>query len=322
MSMFFTENASGLTFLPSTDVVFDSSCQVTPDKYDQSYCLGGYPHVIPILPKVIAHQNSLLKYCGYNYATKLCRDFTSAELTSGKTIYRCYFLGFAGDDAVENLYVHLTQPATGVAVSIWVDTATAGATERITGETVAPSGASWTTPTSGAKQLIATSFDETNSPIAIWFKVVVTVGAAAKMLDTYSVTFTSDNYEDLAVKSYVNRRNDSTIYSVTSDREGKLTGQAGRIIYTILCKTSAGTLTDLPSGLWVVIESDTDQASFIDSNTNTLQRFPVVVGYGTKTATGTYTYEFTPWSPGFYTINFFDGETVMNYKQHITPCVR
>ena len=322
MSMFFTVNTTGLVLLPSTDIQFDASIASPVDKYDQSFCLGGYPHVLPVLPKNIAHQNSLLKYCGYQYATKLFRDVSATELTAGKTLYRCYFLGYAGDEAVENLYVHLTQPTTGVALSVWVDTATAGSTERITGETVAPIGASWTTPTSGAKQLIAASFDETNSPVAIWLKIVVSAGAAAKMLDTYRITFTSDNYSDLDIKSYMNRRNDSTIYSVTSDREGKITGQSGRIIYTVLCKTSAGTLTDLPSGLWVVIESDTDTSAFIDSNTNTLQRFPVVVGSGLKTATGTYTYEFTPWSPGFYTINFFDGETVVQYKQHIPPTGR
>lgn len=126
-----------------------------------------------------------------NTLNNLFADSLGPESLAGSTKYRCIYVHNAhGSLTMQNSKVYITTntPSTDTEFSVAVGTAAINATEQgpVANEDTEPSGVSW-----GTASTYAAGYSLGNIPFgqhkAIWFKRVVTAGAAAYNNDT--VTF-------------------------------------------------------------------------------------------------------------------------------------
>ena|ERR1051326_4887619 len=132
-----------------------------------------------------------------NTLNALFSDFSGQESNDGVTKYRCfYILNNHGSLTAKNPKIYFTaQPAnSGVTVALAAGSSAVNGTEQtIADENTAPTGVSFTTPTSGSK--LSLSDIPAGQWKAIWVRLVTASAATAKDADSYTLAIDVDTNE-------------------------------------------------------------------------------------------------------------------------------
>ena len=120
---------------------------------------------------------------------------TAAQAAAGLIEYRCVYLHNASSaDTMTSALVYLSAntPLAGTTIDIGVGTAAVNATEQtIANETTAPTGVTFSAPTTAATGLALG-----NIPFgqhhAIWLRRTVTAGSASSANDTYTIAYQAE----------------------------------------------------------------------------------------------------------------------------------
>lgn len=232
-------------------------------------------------------------------AHRLFQDISPATLTAGTVLYRGVYIDLGESETLVNLACYLSQPASDAEVAIQ----SAGkntVAARLANETTSPGG-SFSTPTSGAKLTISSSFGATDY-VVLWVKYTITAGTAAYPYDVWSLTFTADDYAPRTFYFYNNLLAGVTITSVTSNRTGSRTRQGIGETFTVLTKNGSAVLAD--PGQNAVYVRITAPLLYSESSPG----LSTATGLCSRTSAGTYTFQWRPDVPGFHTLVFDIGE--------------
>jgi len=308
LSLLNDKESSGIVLLPSNPYE-----NVMPFKFfnPSSICLGGYPAPALLNAVIIpSWYNHIMMIENDGLNLRLFRDIESAERTSGITLYLCIYVGYGGgSEDITNLKVYFTQPATGVTMSIWAGDIFPA--QSVANETTAPSGGSYTSPTSGSPLTLSLLYEPTDDPIPLWIKMVVSPAATAKIFDKFSLTFTSDNFADKTYNFYNTRKSGSSISTIVSSQGNfNSIGVGTTVQYTA---TTTAEPADQRMFVTISVDSNVFHRIYAGISDSALLWIPSVVGgigigLATRTASNVYKFNFGPSIPGYYNIAFNTGE--------------
>lgn len=326
MSITFPSNSSGVTLLTTQvmQVVMDATSMSIPDMYGIDNCLGGYNSMTQIPAKPQNWSPSIYPTLNYGGQTKIFRDITSAELTTGVTLYRCIAIGYSGNTttgAVTNLTATITNYGTEATVTL----ATSAAGIIIASETTAPS----PTLTYSNPLLISSSYTARTTTPLLWIKYVVPAlsSPAHHFHNFFGLTISSNNYTEAHYYFFNNWRADSFISSVTSDKQDEIIGLGTTVQYTVACKSAAGAAADFDGttrGLPVLttMSSPYPRIDYTRYETLGFKDGFTQLNIARRTATGIYVLEWDPPFPGVFKHSFSLGYDEYNYTQWVVPHVR
>lgn len=255
---------------------------------------------------------------------RLFRDIENSELAAGTTHYRTIFVKNTGS-AVADLQVYFEQPRSGVGtISVGQLTPDAsGWVSRPSVETTAPSGAVYTTPTSGAP--LSLGAVAANGTVAVSLRRVLGAGAAAYAYDEFKLVF-SDPAEPSTQTFFVFYTLKSTVVSatITGLLDGKTVTSPYGDTYTIATKNSSAAAAD-PASQRVLVCWSTNfyNPRYVPNANNTNLRGPGItyVEPAVRTGTGTYRVDFRPQTPGHYqmTLDIGGGELSVQRSIEVSP---
>lgn len=224
-------------------------------------------------------------------------DVAYSDLSGGVTHYHALMLKVTDDTdfTTTSLELDITQPTTG-AVSFWIQAAASAVS--IANNTTAPSGASWTTSTQTLSVTPGAKF-------VVWIRRVISAGASPSNFEYFTLALSDPasgtSYDDRTWVCWYNlKSNGVTISSVTHTGQNTVTRVTDTVTFT------ATLSADPPNNqVWVAIDhlgtisaADTVQSS----------KQAASVDLCTRASAGSYTYEFVPPEPGFYSFHFITGE--------------
>jgi hypothetical protein len=125
-------------------------------------------------------------------ANSIFDDVTGAEETAGDTEYRCVYLRNVGDQTAENIKVWLTDTAdsgTIIAIALGGEGVN-GTAETIANENTAPSGESFSTPTTEGGGLAPANIPASQH-YPLWFRRTITAATGASN-DTFTLSVSFD----------------------------------------------------------------------------------------------------------------------------------
>lgn len=250
---------------------------------------------------------------------RLFKDFTAAQLTAGRTVYRALMLHHDGQDDFRTMKLWLTQPRSGTAITIGLETPVADVIQRVASETTAPAGVSFTAPTSAAMLSGPTPFEEDDA-VGIWVKQVVGAGQAAYPFDYWGLHLQVTDDATPAVTHdtrswyfFQHLLVGITISTVTTSRV------AGAQTYVNRGETFTITMSGSPTdpGQNRVFVYLSGPAGFGDEFEAPGLEVPVELC--DRSSAGVYTYQWRPCVPGFYVLEFNIGEDFYRLERNVLP---
>lgn len=244
---------------------------------------------------------------------RLFKDSTAAILTAGTTIYRGLMLLNDGQVDFDNMVMWLTQPRSGTAITIGLETPSNGTIQRVTSETSAPGGGVvFSSPTSSATLAGPVLFED-GDLLGIWVKQVISAGQAAYPFDYWGLHIQVDDYDIRTWYFFQHLLAGRTIASVTSTRATGVSTYVNRgETFTI---TMSGSPSDpAQSKVYVLINGPEHFGKEFE-----LPGVDTVVDLADRSSAGVYTYQWRPTVPGFYNIEFNIGEDFYRLERNVLP---
>lgn len=232
-------------------------------------------------------------------------DFTAAQLTAGRTVYRGLF--FRATQDIASLAFYLQQPSIGTFKSQVGALSSQNTISVLSSETSSPGG-TFSSPTSGSPASIGDV--DAGDYIFLWLERVVSSSSAAKNWEAMSIVFTATDCAPRVFNFYQHLLSEQTISAVTSSREPQNVYQQDGEVFTI---TTTG---DPASNLIYVMITGGDRVVPFGEPKDA----PVVTQFldvCERVGSTSYRYRFRPGGPGYYHIQFFTAETHWNEERYV-----
>lgn len=282
------------TNYPSTSIILPYS-QGGPEM-----SLGGAASPRPMPPYISPFQ-MVPAYNGYPSLAPytdhiLFADTTSAQRTAGRTTYKGVF--FRALEDIEDLSFYLQAPSIGTFAS---QVGTLDAQNHITpiaDETTSPGG-SFSTPSSGSPTSIGDV--EAGDYIFLWFRRVISAGAAAKGWDRMSVVFTATDLTPRIFNFYHHLLAEQTITSVSGARNpGSIHQQDGELFYVVTTGDPADNLVYVSITGGGIMQFGQPQDTPLVTQ---------MIDKAARQSSTSYKYWWRPTSAGYYRLHFFTAES-------------
>lgn len=282
--------------------------------------LGGGPGRHPLRPvlnpffknsEFFSHGN-WVSAAGANY--RLLQDFTPAERAAGRVTYRALYVSLGDYPQLTDLSCYLTQPKDG-SCSVKIRSMGKNTSAPVVSSDTTSPGGVFTSPTPAAPMLLGATFTVSDY-VVIWVEHTMPAGAPAYPYGTWALTFTATGYSHKTFFFMNHLRAGAKIASVTTDRDNWRTVQGTGETFTI--STTIGGAAGDPgqNSVYVVI---TGPGQFAEHGRTNGSGAYAEIGKCTRTALGTYTFQFTPDIPGYYTLVFDIGEHSKKVERNVVP---
>lgn len=244
---------------------------------------------------------------------RLFKDFTSAQLTAGRTVYRGLQIHNDSDNTdFESLSIWVTQPQSGTAITVGLETPVAGVITRVANETSAPAGVVFSSPTEGAP-LTGPAHMGVDKTHGIWIKQVVSAGQAAYPFDYWGLHIKMGTGSPRSWYFFQHLLAGVSISSVASN----LTSGVSTYVNqgeTFTITMSGGPTDPAQNTVYVLINGPEPFGDALD-----MPGISTTVDLAERSSAGVYTYGWTPSIPGFYTLEFNIGESYSRVERNVLP---
>jgi hypothetical protein len=252
------------------------------------------------------------------YPYRLFPSFSAERRQAGAVIHRAIMIQNLGDE-VTNPTLWLEQPSSGCVLEVQY-AGIGGRIPAIAKETDDPGGV-FSSPTSGVPMVLPSPWP-VNEIRAFWFRLTVPPGVAAhEYLWAYHTAVDEESGSRFRYFKHTLRSNVVSLDVQKAPLHGVYAG--GLEVIVVRTSDCIGGLADPADNLvWVLVEQPDlagNIGAFGTSVPRDFQTPAAIIGKCHREGLGTYTFEFNPPIPGYYTLTFYTDSLVAQSYRNVQP---